>query len=222
MKRKVAIAPSLLAADFARLGEETRAITRAGADYIHLDVMDGHFVPPITMGADMLRAVKPFSNKPFDVHLMVSPAANHLKSFAEAGADMLTVHPEADWHVHRLLQNIKHLGKRAGLALNPGSGAEKAAPLLDLTDLILVMSVNPGFGGQPFLESQLEKIARLRRMIDESGKPILLEVDGGVNDETAKKIRAAGADILVAGTAVFQGGESAYAANIARLRGETP
>ena len=218
MARDMKIAPSLLAADFARLGEEVRAITKAGADFIHVDVMDGHFVPPITIGAQMVRALKPFSKKPFDVHLMVAPVDSHIESFAEAGADILTIHPEASPHAHRVLQRIRDAGMQAGLALNPGTPADAALPLLDMVDLLLVMTVNPGFGGQVFLESQIEKMAYLRRLIDESQLPILLEVDGGINNKTARMAKAAGADILVAGTSVFRGGGKSYAKNIKDLR----
>jgi ribulose-phosphate 3-epimerase len=220
MQQPIRIAPSILAADFARLGEEVRAVEAAGADMIHIDVMDGHFVPNITIGPEVVGALRPHSGLPFDVHLMVSPADPYLEAFAEAGADILTVHPEAGPHAHRSLQRIKALGKKAGLALNPGTPAEAVDPLLDQLDLILVMSVNPGFGGQSFIPGALEKIEALRRRIDASGRAIDLEVDGGINFDTAPRAVAAGADLLVAGTATFAGGPDSYAGNIRRLRGE--
>ncbi len=208
----------MLSADFARLGEEACAITAAGADYLHIDVMDGHFVPNLTIGPAVVRALRPHSPLPFDVHLMIAPVDPYLRDFADAGADILTVHPEAGPHLHRTLQHIKSLGKRAGVALDPASPVALIENVLDLVDLVLVMSVNPGFGGQSFIASQVAKIARVRRLIDESGRVIDLEVDGGINPTTAAVARDAGADVLVAGTASFAGGASRYADNIKALR----
>jgi ribulose-phosphate 3-epimerase len=216
---QVRIAPSILSADFARLGEEVRAISAAGADWIHVDVMDGHFVPNLTIGPMVVKALRPHSSLPFDVHLMISPADPYLEAFAEAGADILTVHPEAGPHLHRTVQRIKSLGKQAGVSLNPASPVSLIEDVLGDIDLILVMSVNPGFGGQGFITSQLKKIERLRRMIDDSGRTIHLEVDGGVDAGNAATVIAAGADVLVAGTASFKGGAAHYAANIAALKG---
>jgi ribulose-phosphate 3-epimerase len=215
----VRIAPSILAADFARLGDEVRAIEAAGADFVHIDVMDGHFVPNLTIGPGVVKALRPHSKLPFDVHLMIAPVDPYVPEFAAAGADLITVHPEAGPHLHRTIQLIKSLGKKAGVALNPGTPAEAARPVIGEVDLILVMSVNPGFGGQSFIKSQLDKLRALRAMIAESGRPIALEVDGGINAETAAAAVAAGADLLVAGTAVFSGGSCRYAENIRRLRG---
>jgi ribulose-phosphate 3-epimerase len=213
------ISPSILSADFARLGEDVRAIDEAGADWIHVDVMDGHFVPNLTIGPGVVKALRPYTTKPFDVHLMVAPVDLWLAPFAEAGADIITVHPEAGPHIHRTIQAIKALGKKAGVSLNPGTPAKTLDYLIDEIDLVLVMSVNPGFGGQSFITTQLRKIEAVRTMIDKSGRDIRLEVDGGVTAETAPLCIAAGADVLVAGSATFAGGPDRYAANIAALRG---
>ncbi len=215
----VKIAPSILSADFARLGEEIRAIDEAGCDWIHVDVMDGHFVPNITIGPGVVKALRPHSQKPFDVHLMIEPVDPFLDAFAEAGADIISFHPEAGPHPHRTIQRIKALGKQAGLVLNPGTPVDVLDYLIDDLDLILVMSVNPGFGGQHFIDSQLRKIEAIRALIDRTGRPIELEVDGGVDATTAPRAIAAGATALVAGTATFRGGPDAYAANIRTLRG---
>lgn len=219
MQQPVRIAPSILAADFARLGEEIEAVTAAGADFIHVDVMDGHFVPNLTIGPAVVAGLRPYSKLPFDVHLMISPVDPLVPAFIKAGADIVSVHPEAGPHLHRTLQTIRAAGKRSGVAINPGTPVEVALQVLDEVDLVLVMSVNPGFGGQAFIPSQLAKIVRLRAAIDASGRTVDLAVDGGITAETAPPVIAAGADFLVAGTAVFAGGAEAYAANIARLRG---
>jgi ribulose-phosphate 3-epimerase len=219
MQQPIRVAPSILSADFAKLGEEVYAMEAAGADYIHVDVMDGHFVPNITIGPGVVKALRPHTKLPLDVHLMISPVDPFVKEFADAGADILTVHPEAGAHVHRTVQLIKSLGKKAGVSINPGTPVEAVDPVLDMVDLVLVMSVNPGFGGQSFIETALDKVARLRERIDATGRKIDLEVDGGVNDKTAPMVRAAGADVLVAGTAGFAGGPKHYADNLRRLRG---
>jgi ribulose-phosphate 3-epimerase len=212
------IAPSILSADFASLGREVEAVTEAGADWIHVDVMDGHFVPNLTVGPMVVKALRKHSRLPFDVHLMITPVDALVPAYADAGADVISFHPEAGPHVHRTIQLIKGLGKKAGLVLNPATPLAVVEPVLGDLDLVLVMSVNPGFGGQSFIESQLAKIASLRKSIDALGKPVDLEVDGGVNAETARRCRQAGADVLVAGTAVFRGGADNYAANIEALR----
>ncbi|MEI7572256.1 MAG: ribulose-phosphate 3-epimerase [Phenylobacterium sp.] len=219
MSPRPIIAPSILAADFARLGEEVRAVQAAGADWLHIDVMDGHFVPNITLGPDIVRALKPHATIPMDVHLMIAPVDPFLEAFVEAGADIVSVHPESGPHLNRTLKRIRQLGARAGVVFNPSTSPAVIEWMMDEVDLILVMSINPGFGGQSFMHSQLAKIETLRRMIDASGRDIVLEVDGGVTAETARLCVDAGATALVAGTAVFRGGPDAYAANIAALRG---
>lgn len=215
---RVRIAPSILAADFARLGEEIAAVAAAGADFIHVDVMDGHFVPNLTIGPSVVKAIRGTTDLPFDVHLMISPVDPYIDAFVEAGADILTVHPEAGPHLHRTIQAVKAAGAKAGVALNPATPTLALEPILGELDLVLVMSVNPGFGGQKFIASQLSKIEAVRAMINASGREIMLEVDGGVDPKTAPKVIAAGADVLVAGSAVFKDGADNYAANIAALR----
>src|SRR5213080_3533422 len=213
------IAPSILSADFADLGDEVRAIDQAGADWIHIDVMDGHFVPNLTIGPGVVKALRPHTSKPFDVHLMISPVDLFLDAFAEAGADIITVHPEAGPHLHRTVQRIKGLGKKAGVSLNPATPAKALDYVLEDIDLVLVMSVNPGFGGQKFIASQLRKIEAIANRISKENLEVRLEVDGGIDPETALQAIGAGANVLVAGTAAFRGGPGAYATNIQALRG---
>jgi len=214
------IAPSILSADFAKLGEEVRAIDEAGADWIHIDVMDGHFVPNLTIGPGVVKALRPHTTKPFDVHLMISPVDPFLDAFAEAGADIITVHPEAGPHLHRTIQRVKALGKKAGVSLNPATPAKALDYVLEEVDLVLVMSVNPGFGGQKFISSQLKKIEAIATRVAKESLDVIVEVDGGIDAQTAPQAIAAGATALVAGTAVFRGGPASYADNIKALRGQ--
>ena len=214
------ISPSIVSADFAKLGEDDRAIDKAGADWVHVDVMDGHFVPNITIGPGVVKALRPHSAKPFDVHLMISPIDPFLDAFAEAGADIITVHPEAGPHLHRTIQRIKGLGKKAGVSLNPATPAKMLDYVLEEIDLVLVMSVNPGFGGQKFITSQLKKIEAIANRVSRENLPVDIEVDGGIDAATAPQAVAAGATVLVAGTAAFRGGPASYASNIKALRGE--
>jgi ribulose-phosphate 3-epimerase len=219
MAEKIRIAASILSADFSRLGAEVEAVEKAGADLIHVDVMDGHFVPNITIGPAVIMALKPHAKRPLDVHLMISPVDPYLEAFADAGADGLTVHPESGPHVHRTLQHIRALGKTPGVVVNPATPIEAIDNVLDLVDLVLIMTVNPGFGGQSFIASQLRKIEAAATRIAKSGRKIALQVDGGITPKTAREAVAAGANVLVAGTSVFKGGATAYSANIAALRG---
>jgi len=214
------IAPSILSADFARLGEEVRAVDAAGADWIHIDVMDGHFVPNLTIGPGVVKALRPHSAKPFDVHLMISPVDNFLDAFAEAGADIITVHPEAGPHLHRTIQRVKGLGKKTGVSLNPATPAKMLDYVLEDIDLVLVMSVNPGFGGQKFIASQLKKIEAVANRVAKESLDVIVEVDGGIDPDTARLAIDAGATALVAGTAAFRGGPAEYAANLKALRGQ--
>ncbi len=220
MTSHIKIAPSILSADFAKLGEEVAAITRAGADYIHVDVMDGHFVPNLTIGPGVVKSLRPYSDRIFDVHLMISPVDPYVEAFADAGADIITVHAEATPHFHRTIQHIKSLGKKAGISLNPGTPTNVIKHVMDMVDLVLIMSVSPGFGGQKFIPSSVEKIKEVRKMIIKEGRHVDLQVDGGININTFQTAIDAGADVLVAGTATFTGGPSKYMENISALRGQ--
>ena len=219
MQKPTRIAPSILAADFAKLGDEVRALSQAGADYIHVDVMDGHFAPNITMGPNVVQAIRPYTDKIMDVHLMIAPVAPYIQDFVDAGADIISFHPEAEFHPHRTVQAIKNAGCKAGIVLNPSTSPDVVDYLMDALDLILVMTVNPGFGGQKLIDSQIAKIKILRAKIDASGRDIDLQVDGGVTADNAQQLIQAGADCLVAGTATFKGGSEKYAENIAKIRG---
>jgi ribulose-phosphate 3-epimerase len=217
--RPVIVSPSMLSSDFAKMGEEAKAMVAAGADWLHLDVMDGHFVPNITFGPDIIKALRPLVSVPFDVHLMIAPADPYLDAFRDAGADVISVHPEAGPHLNRSIKHIRHIGAKAGVVFNPSTPPDVIEYMMDEVDLILVMTINPGFGGQSFMTSQLKKIEKLRQMIDATGRDIRLEVDGGVTPETARLCIDAGADTLVAGTAAFRGGPDRYADNLRALRG---
>ena len=222
MKKNILISPSVLAADFSKLGEEIQLVSEEGADLIHLDVMDGHFVPNLSFGADIIKGIRGFSNLPFDVHLMIENPEHYVDAYVEAGANLITVHPEATPHIHSVLQKIHKAGVKTGIALNPGTPIEALENVIDIIDLILVMTVNPGFGGQSFLSSQLPKISKIRTIIDDGGRSIHLSVDGGINPATAKLAIDAGANILVAGTSIFKAGDETYSKSIKRLRNLNP
>ena len=222
MKKNILISPSVLAADFSKLGEEIQLVSEEGADLIHLDVMDGHFVPNLSFGADIIKGIRGFSNLPFDVHLMIENPEHYVDAYVEAGANFITVHPEATPHIHSVLQKIHKAGVKTGIALNPGTSIEALENVIDIIDLILVMTVNPGFGGQSFLSSQLPKISKIRTIIDDGGHSIDLSVDGGINPITAKLAIDAGANILVAGTSIFKAGDETYSKSIKRLRNLNP
>ena len=222
MKKNILISPSVLAADFSKLGEEIQLVSEEGADLIHLDVMDGHFVPNLSFGADIIKGIRGFSNLPFDVHLMIENPEHYVDAYVEAGANFITVHPEATPHIHSVLQKIHKAGVKTGIALNPGTPIGALENVIDIIDLILVMTVNPGFGGQSFLSSQLPKISKIRTIIDDGGRSIDLSVDGGINPATAKLAIDAGANILVAGTSIFKAGDETYSKSIKRLRNLNP